>query len=428
LAAQRAAGPDHRPRARVLLRRHGGSIGIDIDALRDSPVGRLVPIAGTHLTTGEPYAHWAFVPDPLPQTLELTPATWSDVDRADAALARLAASARELDAPLQLQSVLEGRYPALVGSLHSGSPVQPDVREALNQEAAFDEAFAAGRAEPLSPALLGRLNQLLVHGVSDDASPGVRRGQVTLGRPGTPIAQARFVPSPPGPQLALDFARLVHWAAAPPETIPPVVRAAMAYYQLVTLHPFDDGNGRLALLLVVLQLLHDGVLGEPWLVIDPWFRARRVESRAKLEELNRRGDWNPWVRFFAGALAECADLTRKRIEGLRAWRDAAQGAAARAQLSGLAAGLVDELICAPVLSAPMVAGAHRVSRQTALRALRRLVDVGLLSESCAGRGLLFAADAVLELVSDGTPQEAEPHGVPRAGAFPCDGAQIAPPA
>jgi Fic family protein len=170
----------------------------------------------------------------------------------------------------------------------------------------------------------------------------------------------------------------------------------MAFYQLVSLHPFSEANGRVARLLIVLQLVHYGVLREPLLLVAPWFTALR-DARSDMHlSLRRTGDWNPWLRFFAGALKDSADATRTRVQELRAWRDRAR----QPQLSGLPAGLIDELICAPILTAPIVAGAHGVSRQGALRALRTLVDAGLVSEARSGRRLLFRAEEVLEIVRD----------------------------
>ena len=61
---------------------------MDVDAIRDSPIGLLVPISGTD-RTGTPYEHVAFLPDPLPATVELTAQSLLLVVEAEAALSRL---------------------------------------------------------------------------------------------------------------------------------------------------------------------------------------------------------------------------------------------------------------------------------------------------------------------------------------------------
>ena len=65
-----------------------------------------------------------------------------------------------------------------------------------------------------------------------------------------------------------------------------MVAAALAHYQFETLHPFHDGNGRIGRLMVVLQLMQDGVLNHPLLSISPWFEAHRSEYQERLAEVS----------------------------------------------------------------------------------------------------------------------------------------------
>ncbi|WP_348637941.1 Fic family protein [Blastococcus capsensis] len=100
------------------------------------------------------------------------------------------------------------------------------------------------------------------------------------------------------------------------EEIDPVVAAAMGHYQFETLHPFNDGNGRIGRLSVVLQLLQAGVLTEPSLTVSPWFEARRADYYDRLYAVSANGDWNSWVHFFASGLAAAATSTATQLEDL----------------------------------------------------------------------------------------------------------------
>jgi Fic family protein len=52
--------------------------------------------------------------------------------------------------------------------------------------------------------------------------------------------------APPRERLEAELARFFDWFEAPPEDLDGLVRAGLAHLWLITLHPFEDGNGRLA--------------------------------------------------------------------------------------------------------------------------------------------------------------------------------------
>ena len=105
--------------------------------LVQSPVGELVFVTGHDRRYDEHYEHVAFVPQELPERIELEPATWTSVTTAQAAIARLDGAVSELPDPTLLvrplirreavsTSALEGTYTGfgdeLVGELESESP------------------------------------------------------------------------------------------------------------------------------------------------------------------------------------------------------------------------------------------------------------------------------------------------------------------
>lgn len=226
----------------------------------------------------------------------------------------------------------------------------------------------------------------------------VRDHQVVIGPRGGRVGDARFVPPPPGPELDIALRDWVRWVEAPSE-LPVVVRAALAHYQFEALHPFNDGNGRIGRLIIVLQLLADGVLHEPLLTVSPWFEARRREYQDHLGRTSETGDWDAWVAFFAEGVAAQAAATTDKVSRLLAYQDETRARAREQGLRGLAVNLVDGLIARPIITSGWVADAHGVSRQAAITALARLVEAGVLRET-TGRsyGRVFAADDVVRIL------------------------------
>ncbi len=381
---------------------------MDIDKLSRSPIGTLVPIAGTDGVTGRHYQHFAYLADALPPSVALSSATWTQVAAAEAALGRLDQAAQQVPEPSLLRrpalrreaqstSALEGTFAPFETVLVSepedrrGLPVE--VREVLNYVVAAEDGFAWARERPFTVGLLERLQHVLVSNTpSEHHDAGkVRERQVVIGARGAPIEEARFVPAPPGDQLRLRLEQWLEWLRDPPRELSPVARAAIAHYQFEALHPFSDGNGRIGRLLIAMELMRDSVLREPILVVSPWFEARRAAYQDGLFRLSCTGDWSGWVHFFAEGVEASANTTRRRVEQLLEWREEALSRVRAAGISGVGERVAGELIGGPIVRAPAVGRRHGVTPQGAMLALRRLVDLGLLSEERIGGRVTFIA-------------------------------------
>jgi Fic family protein len=389
---------------------------MDVELIRTSPIGDVVPISGFDQRTGENYEHWAYVPESLPETVELSTPTWSEVARAEAALGRLDEASRQIPEPSLLRrpslrreaqstSALEGTYApfedVLGPDVEERETLPLEIRENLNYVVAAEEGFRWVADRPLTVGLLGEIQRLLVHGTAgehDDAG-GIRDRQVVIGAPGSRVLDARFVPPPPGDQLRSGVEQWLEWVDASREDLSPVVKAALAHYQFETLHPFSDGNGRIGRLLIVLQLIREEVLSEPILVVSPWFETRRNEYQDGLLQLTVTGNWDDWVKFFGRGVAAGADSTRRIIEDLLEWRDEAIDTVRRARSSGVPERLAGEIIGAPVLTAGQVAHRHDVTHQGAMNALRRLAELGLLEESERRGRRVFVAPEVVQILT-----------------------------
>ncbi len=388
---------------------------MDVDAIRDSPIGQLVPISGTD-RTGTPYEHVAFLPDPLPATVELTAQAWLLVVEAEAALARLDEAAARVPEPrllirpslrreAQSTSALEGTFVPFEDVLASDlddAPTTPEIREVLSYVDAATAGFAwIGEGRGFSLTMLGELQRLLVQGTpSEHGDAGrLRDRQVAIGPgPTARLEDCRFVPAPPGPQLRDGVEAWTRWANDSPPELPRVARAALAHYQFETLHPFSDGNGRIGRLLIVLQLLRDRSLRHPVLVVSPWFEQRRSAYQDALLRLSQTGDWSAWVGFFATGIAASADTTRSRIGKLVDYAAQAQRTVRDAGGRGVAERLAAELIGTPILTATRVARDHAITHQAAINALRRLSDLGLLRERRHHGRSSFTCDDVISIL------------------------------
>ncbi|HLW72729.1 MAG TPA: Fic family protein [Candidatus Babeliales bacterium] len=105
------------------------------------------------------------------------------------------------------------------------------------------------------------------------------------------------------PFLMVDFMSWLHTAQDHP-----VIIAALAHYKLVTIHPFIDGNGRTARLLMNLLLLQHGY---PLAIIK---KEQRPEYIAAIEHARETDDFDPFYAVIISAVEYSLDIYLESIE------------------------------------------------------------------------------------------------------------------
>jgi Fic family protein len=274
--------------------------------MRRSPPGKYITVS----TAG-------FIPAPLPPKpqVDWTPALRRRFDDALLALGRLDAITSLLpNASLLLYSFvrkeavlssqIEGTQSSLADLLlyeideQPGVPID-DAREVSRYVAALEHGVARLRGGfPMCLRLIREMHGVLLEQPRGRAkAPGeFRRSQVWIG--GTQPGNAAFVP-PPADALPESLKQLERFLNGEPEQTPPLLKAALAHVQFETIHPFLDGNGRIGRLMIVLQLVADGLLREPLLYPSLYFKTHRSIYYELLNDVRRHGDWERWLDFFA---------------------------------------------------------------------------------------------------------------------------------
>ncbi|PZG10632.1 Fic family protein [Micromonospora craterilacus] len=388
---------------------------MDLEALRASPLGRLVPISGTDPRVGN-WTYFAFEPAPLPVEPELTLRAVNAASKAAMAVVRLDEALFQLPNPGLLvrpfvrreavsTSALEGTYAAfdevLEAEFIEDRHMSADQREAYNYVRATDTAIRLLEKYPLSRTVVGQLQKCIVQGTSGDTydAGDLRQRLVKIGAPGQPIEESRYVPPPNGQILEEGFSNWEKWINGDSE-IPIVAKVAIAHYQFESLHPYNDGNGRVGRLLAILQLIQEGVLRHPILNIAPWFEARRDQYISGLFEVTLTGDFNPWVELFSEAVRSQAEDGILTIRELLNQRDLMVSELREAGFRGSGLHIAENLIGYPIIDVPTVRDMIGRSFEAANQAVARLVDFGLLREITGKKmNRLFVCDRVLRITS-----------------------------
>lgn len=181
-----------------------------------------------------------------------------------------------------------------------------DFVDAKNHAEAVDLLFdVVANKQPITEGLIKEINALLLRGV--DFTPAKNSlGQASRKRatPGDYKREPNHVEQADGTihtyveplHVKDEMEALVAWVNASLDTRHPIHVAAVAHYNLVRIHPFDDGNGRGARILMNLILMHKGYF--PAVV--------RLETKRRyLDALGQadRGHLSPFVEFVADSVS-----------------------------------------------------------------------------------------------------------------------------
>lgn len=204
---------------------------------------------------------------------------------------------------------------------------------------------------------------------------------------------------------------------------PVVVKAAMAHLNLTMIHPFSDGNGRMARCLQTLVLARERVVAPVFSSIEE-FLGRNTELYYQVLEEVGAGSWNPhrnalpWLRFCLRAHYLQAMTTMRRREEIEGLWNRCVALAEQGHLpERTAAGLMDAALGMRIRrkvyrSSAEAAIGEEISDLTASRDLRAMVDSGLLEAVGERRARYYLAGETLrqlrkEIRSNRKPSEAD---------------------
>ena len=370
--------------------------------LTRSPCGHLVPTDG---------GQQAFVPDPLPRELSMSPKLTTLQDNARGLVGTLAGVGETLPNPhllirpfLRREAVLSSRIEGTIASLsdvfayEAGDRRQRggDAGEVLNYVAAIEHGIERLESIPISFRLVNELHRRLLEGVrGQDKRPGeFRDTQVYIGSPNSSIQEARFIPPPPRclRDLFYDWESFVN----EPTDMTPLVKCALMHYQIETIHPYLDGNGRIGRVLITLFLRSSGVLPTPLLYLSAYFERDRLRYYDELFHVSETGDWERWIVYFLTGVSQEAGDALERIRRVRRFQEDWREELRSRKESGSVLAMLEELFVRPVTTVSTASKFLGMSDPGARRVLDRLVAAGFVERLDYTWPRLYVAQHLLD--------------------------------
>lgn len=202
--------------------------------------------------------------------------------------------------------------------------------------------------------------------------------------------------APPSSRVKLEMDKFIRWfKASAPEgenPIPALARAGMAHLHFVSIHPFEDGNGRIGRAIAEKALAQ--CLGQPTLIALAYTIERnKKDYYSALERANSNNEITGWLVCFAETILEAESRTVSRIEFLitkAKFYDRFRGAFNERQCEA-----IERLFregpdgFAGGLSAEKYISITRTSRATATRDLAELVAIQALRKTGQLKGTRY---------------------------------------
>jgi Fic family protein len=231
-----------------------------------------------------------------------------------------------------------------------------------------------------SNALLCEMHGKLIHSDMDKYSGQFRKEQVFLGKIVTVTNSEQYLPTAP---LYLHSAmRDMENFLKRKDSFDAIIKAALAHYQLETIHPFMTGNGRIGRILSYLILSGMKVLTCPILCLSQYLYYNKLEYIDRMERLRRIYEYEQWIKFYIQAIIFAAADSIDRIKKWLVIRDATQekikdsGKSIKAIMKSL-----DAIELYPIVDANTLAEKSGISYNTAAATLKLLCDLKILKQS-----------------------------------------------
>ncbi len=295
-----------------------------------------------------------------------------------------------------------GYQAALVVLVEGADPDQPVEVEKVNLEEAYElmGSLAEDKSIKIDQGIIRTINSIVLKGLPDTKARN--RGKYRVG--GSLIVDAgtgaiRYRPPPPQwvPELmdnfTLDMNRWINEYPGP-------IAAALGHFGLVSIHPFEDGNGRTARLIADMILNLTGYAADGMITMSKVFHDDlpsyyQALREAQGEDFSEEVDATPFVVYHTDALVQAAVTLEEQAISFDQMRKRLALAVGEALNKRQVNGLMFMATIRPI-STSHYARLTDASQATALSDLNELVEKGFADRVGAGRSTRYRLSQSIE--------------------------------
>jgi Fic family protein len=288
------------------------------------------------------------------------------------------------------------------GMLKEGEKLK-DIQEISNYRLALMRASEYMKDYPIRLGLVRELHKILLNSVrGEKKEPGeFRRDQNWIGKPGSPIERATFVP--PDPLHLRDF--LNEWEKYLDFNDSNfLLQAAVVHAQFELIHPFKDGNGRIGRILIPLFLYQKKQLSQPMFYLSEYLENHREEYYIRLREISQNNDWNGWISFFMQAVAVQAKENSFKVKLIMKLYEDMKMKIQEITHSQYSVKLLDAIFNRPIFETASLVNQSGINKKTAMSLLKTIRDhniLTLLREASGRKPAVYCFPELLKITEGG---------------------------
>ncbi len=189
-----------------------------------------------------------------------------------------------------------------------------DIQEVLNYRKVMDYIGEKAANEPIRESLITYLHELTVAKILEEEKTGAyRTTQVVVKNSRT--GEVSFTPPPPS-EVRFQMQELEDFINAfSTQDLHPVLKSGIFHYEFVRIHPFVDGNGRVARALSTFILYKDGYDIRKFFSLEEYFDTEANRYYEALQSVSKnKDDLTQWLEYFTEGLAIELSKIKDKIE------------------------------------------------------------------------------------------------------------------
>ena len=180
---------------------------------------------------------------------------------------------------------------------------------------------------------------------------------------------------PPVPEQVLPLMEnLIQYINFPGDKLKPLIRTAIIHAQFETIHPFDDGNGRVGRIMIPLYLCLEKKISLPCFFISEALERDKFKYYTLLNDIRTKGNWSEWIKFFLQTVVSQCEKYISLVSKINALYDQDLQRAKGLVRSSKIVDVVNLLYEYPIITTKEIVDRTEISHASAIRYLNSLSE------------------------------------------------------